>query len=70
MSLAVKRPQNPLYSVSSLGMHGKKVVSSTVILEMQAAWNLPSTTVSTVAVAQFTMPIKLSSYATWSAMRQ
>jgi len=32
-------------------MQGKKVVSSTVILEMQAAWNLPSSTASTVTVA-------------------
>ena len=30
----------------------QEIVSSTVILEMQAAWNLPSTTVSTFAVAQ------------------
>jgi len=29
-----------------------KVVGSAVILETQAAWNLPSTTVSTVAVVQ------------------
>jgi len=32
-------------------MQGKKVVSSTVILEMQAAWNLPSSTALTVTVA-------------------
>jgi len=32
-------------------MQGKKLVSSTVILEMQAAWNLPSSTASTVTVA-------------------
>ena len=43
------------------------MVISTVILEMQAAWNLPSITVTTVTVAQLaTMPMKLSSYATWS----
>ena len=30
----------------------QEIVSSTVILEMQAAWHLPSTTVSTFAVAQ------------------
>jgi len=34
----------------------------TVILEMQAAWNLPSATVPTSAV---TMLIKLSGWATW-----
>jgi len=39
-----------------------KVLSSAVILEMQAAWNLPSTTVSVVT----TMLIKLCSYVTWS----
>jgi len=33
-------------------MHAKKGVGSTGILEMQAAWSLPTTTVSTVAVAQ------------------
>ena len=33
-------------------LHGKKVVISAVILETQAARNLPSTTVSTAAVAQ------------------
>jgi len=33
-------------------MQGKKVVSSTVILETQVARNLPSTNVSTVAVAE------------------
>jgi len=52
-SLAIKLPQQlPLHSVSSTGMHGKKVVSSTVILETQAARNLPSITVSSVAVVQ------------------
>ena len=39
-------------------MQGKKVVRSTVILEMQAAWNLPSTTVSTVTVVQ--LPCQLN----------
>jgi len=38
-------------------MKGKKVVSSTVILETQAAWNLPST-VSTVPVVQ--LPCQLN----------
>ena len=48
----VKGLQHPLlYSVISVEMQGKKVVSSIVILEMQAAWNLPSSTASTVTVA-------------------
>jgi len=47
-------------------LQGKKVVRSRVILEMQAAWNLPSTTVSTVTVVQLPCRFKLSSYATWS----
>ena len=37
-------------------------VISTVILETQAAWNLPSTTASTVAVAQ--LPCRLDRAAT------
>ena len=38
MSQAVKHPQHsPLYSVSLIRLQGKKVVSSTVILETQAA---------------------------------
>jgi len=62
-SQAVKHPQpSPFYSVSLIRVQGKKVVSSTVILETQAAWHLPSTTVSTDTVVQF----KLSSYVTWS----
>jgi len=36
----------------------QEVVSSTVTLETQAAWNLPSTTVSTVSVAQ--LPYQLN----------
>ena len=36
----------------------QEIVSSTVILEMQTAWNLRSTTVSTVAVAQ--LPCRLN----------
>ena len=51
----LKRP--PLYSFSFIRLHGKKVVISTVILETQAACNLRSTTVSTVAVAQ--LPCRL-----------
>ena len=52
-SQAVKHPQHsPIYFVSLIRPQGKKVVSSIVILEMQAAWNLRSTTVSTLAVAQ------------------
>ena len=51
-SPVVKDLQHPLlYSVIFVEMQGKKVVSSTVILEMQAAWNLPSSTASTVTVA-------------------
>jgi len=58
-SRAVKHPQySPFYSVSLIRLQGKKVVSSTVILEMQAAWHLPSTTVSTVTVAQ--LPCQLN----------
>ena len=38
-------------------MQGKKVVSSMVILEMQAAWNLPSTIASTVTVVQICIPL-------------
>ena len=38
-------------------MKGKKVVSSTVILETQAAWNVPSTA-STVPVVQ--LPCQLN----------
>jgi len=38
--------------ITFVRLQGKKVVSSAVILETQAAWNLPSTTVSTVAVVQ------------------
>ena len=52
-SPAVKHPQHsPFYSITLIRLQGKKVVSSTVILETQAAWHLPSTTVSTVTVAQ------------------
>ena len=52
MSLAIKRPQHPLlYSVSFVRMQGKKVGSSTMILEIQAAWNLLSN-VSVVALVQ------------------
>ena len=55
----------PLYSILSIRMNGKKVVSSTVIFKMRTARNLPSTTVSAVAVAQFPCQlIKLSSYVT------
>ena len=62
-SLAVKQPKcPPLYSVSLIRLHGKKVVISTVISEMQAARNLPSTTVSTVTVAQ--LPCRLDREAT------
>ena len=43
-SQAVKHPQHsPFYSVSLIRLQGKKVVSSTVTLETQAAWHLPST---------------------------
>jgi len=42
-------------------MYGKEVVSSIVILKTQAARNLPSTTVSTVTVAQ--LPCRLN----WAA---
>ena len=58
-SQAVKHSQHsPLYFVSLIRLKVKKVGSSTVILETQAAWNLPSTTVSTVAVAQ--LPCRLN----------
>jgi len=51
MSLAVKQPQHALlYSVLTIR---RKVVSSTVILETQAARYSPNTAVSTVAVVQF-----------------
>jgi len=51
-SPVVQDLQHPLlYSVIFVEMQGKKVVGSTVILEMQAAWNLPSSTTSTVTVA-------------------
>jgi len=43
-------------------MQGKKVVSSTVILKMQAAWK----TYVNCRCNTITMPIKVSSYATWS----
>ena len=46
------------HSVLFVRMYGKEVVSSIVILEMQAAGNLPSTTVSTVTVAQ--LPCQLN----------
>ena len=50
-SPAIKQPKHPpLYSASFIRVYGKKVVISTVILETQAARNLQSTTVSTVAV--------------------
>jgi len=60
---SLKRPQlgrNTLRYIIGLFVRtqGKKVVSSTVILEMQTAWNLPSTTVSTVTVAQ--LPCQLN----------
>jgi len=62
-SQAIKHLQHsPIYFVSLIRPQGKEVVRSTVILEMQAAWNLPSTTVSTFAVVKF----NLSSYITWS----
>ena len=49
-SPALKQPTRPpLYSVSFIRVYGKVVK---VILETQAARNLRSTTVSTVAVAQ------------------
>jgi len=52
-SLALKHPQHPpIYSISFVRMQGKKVVSSIVILETQAAWNLPSTIASIVSVLQ------------------
>ena len=58
-SKAVKHPQySPLYSVSLIRLQGKKVVSSTVILETQAAWHLPSSTVPTFALAQ--LPCRLN----------
>jgi len=58
-SLAVKYLQHsPLYSVSFIRMHGKKIVSCTAILEMQAAWNLPSTSVSIITVVQ--LPCQLN----------
>ena len=48
-----KHPQHPpLYYVPFIRPQGKKAVCSTVILETQATWNLPSTTVSVVVVAQ------------------
>jgi len=48
-------------------MQGKKVVSSTVILESQAAaWNLLSNVSTVTHGSAVTVPIKLSSYATWS----
>ena len=62
-SPAVKQPKRPpIYSVSFIRVYGKKVVMSTVILETQAARNLRSTTVSTVAVAQ--LPCRLDQAAT------
>jgi len=68
MSKVVKHPQHSsLHSVLLIRMQGKKVVSSTVILGMHAAWNLPSTTSSHISCCSaVTMPIKLSSYTTWS----
>ena len=52
-SQAIKQPQYPpLHSVFFVRLQRKEVVSSTVILEMQATWISPSTTVSTVAIAQ------------------
>jgi len=61
-SQAVKHPQHsPFYFLSLIRLQGKKVVSSTVILETQAAWHLPSITVSTVTVAQ--LPFQLN----WAA---
>ena len=51
-SPVVKDLQHPLlYFVIFAEMQGKKVVGSTGILEMQATWNLPSSTASTVTVA-------------------
>ena len=58
-SQAVKHLQHSLfYSVLLIRLQGKKVVSSTVILEMQAAWHLPSTTVSNFTEAQ--LPCQLN----------
>ena len=48
-SPVVKDVQHPLLYSVIIAMQGKKV-SSTVILEMQAAWNLPSSTASTVVL--------------------
>jgi len=58
MSLAIEHPQQPpLYSVSFVRMQGKKVVSSTMILETQAAWNLPS---NVLVVALVQLPCQLN----------
>jgi len=58
-----KHPQHPLlWYVLFIRIQGKKVVSSTVILEAQAAYYCVCCHCSAV-----TMPIKLSSYVTWSA---
>ena len=67
-SQTVKHPQHSsFYSVSLIRLQGKKVASSTVILETQAAWHLPSTTVSTVTVAQ--LPCQLNWVATWPGVQ-
>jgi len=64
MSLAVKHLQRPLLcSVLFVRMQGKKLVNSTVILEMQATSKYYYVNCYCSAV---TMPIKLSSYTTWS----
>jgi len=44
-------------------MEGKRLVSSTVISEMQEAWNW---LLSQLCCSVVTMPIKLRSYVTWS----
>jgi len=67
MSLAVKHLQRPLLcSVLFVRMQGKKLVSSTVILEMQATSKYYYGNCYCSAV---TMPIKLSSYTTWSTIK-
>jgi len=49
----IKQLQHPLlHSILFIRLQSKKAVSSTVTSEMQAAWNLISTTVSIVIVAR------------------
>jgi len=49
----IKQLQHPLlHSILFIRLQSKKVASSTVISEMQAAWNLLSTTVSIVIVVR------------------